>query len=237
MANSVYKHIAASRFYVLYNVIRLHFKGSYDIAKYGTFSQRFSDAYERDKLKVIYDKLCLRIDDDKHAILLIVSNFLENVNGFITNFSLEPEYYNLFRRYSKNKFAILDDFSVLCNNIDVYSLVENGELANDVVIRKNNIILFSYVNKILPLVTLSLSNIKQSTPDIVMDLFYNVEPPKPKKKGRKKKPEKSVFDKLAVFIHLTEQEKEYMLPKLTDIFILNKPQMNNDYYAMLQNNH
>ena len=228
MANSVYKHIEASRFYVLYNIIRLHFKGSYDIAKYGTTSKRFSDAYNSDKLKIVYEKLCLRIDDDKHAILLIVSNFLENENGFITNFNLEPDYYNLLRRYSKNKYAIIDDFSTLCRNIDVYDLVETGELANDVNIRKNNIILFAYINKILPLVDLSLT--KSPTPDTILELFYSIEPEKPKKKGRKsKKVNKSIFEKLSIFIHVNEQEKEYMLPKLTEIFMLNKPQVVNDW--------
>lgn len=213
MHKTVYKHIDAREFYILFNVIRLHFISDYDISKYGTKSKRFKEAYDSDKLQVVYQKLAQKIESPKRAVLLIVSNFIANEKCFITQFSLEPKYYTEFLRYSANKQAVIQDFSDLCKSSDIFGMVEDGTLSEEIHIKKENIVLMSYINKILPIV--NLANDNNTVSPIMLDLFYGQKPTK-KKKSKKSR---NLFERVALFAHVNAEDKAHMLPIISEIFI------------------
>lgn len=208
MAN--YKSISATEFYTMYRSLRLYFTGSYNIEKYGFRSKRFIDAFTEDKLRFAYENIAKRIPTKQEALFLIAANFIQNSNSFITNFSTDLCYNNQFKRYHNNKFNIILDFEEYIKTHDIIDKIETGELANDVTIKKDHIILFSYINKILPLVTLSKENL--DTPDTVLELFYGTPT-----KGKKKAKTVSMFDKLSIFINIKDNEIEALRPRLLQL--------------------
>lgn len=196
---AVYKSITPIDFYVLYNVLRLWFTKNYNIEKYGIYSKRIASRYEKDKLRKVYDYLASKIYNKQEAIFLICSNFIKDRNNFITNFELDVCYNNQFKRYHNNKLALIEDFDEYTKRNNIIHKVNSGELADDVIMRKEHFVLFVYINKVLPLVTLAKQN--TNTPDTVLDLFYGII-------KDNKREDDSLFDKVSYFISITEHHEQ-----------------------------
>lgn len=203
-----YKSIAPIDFYVLYNVLRLYFIKGYDIKKYGLYSKRIAAKYNNDRLKSVYDYIAQKIPNKQQAIFHICANFINDRNNFITQFDLNVCYNKDLNRYCSNNLAIVDDFEQYCKSHDIIKKINSGELANDVIIRKEYLVLFAYVNKVVPLVTLSKNNI--SMPKVVLDLFFE-------SNADDKKLDDSLFDKILFFINIADEHKANIENQIFDI--------------------
>lgn len=218
MHKSVYKHISGYEFYVTFNVIRLYFIEDYDIKTRGIKNKKIGNNFRNDKFRRVYERISLNIPTIQRAIYLILSNFLENKECCITEFKLESPYYNLFLRYSNNEYAIIDDFSELCNTVEIFNKIKTGELIDDVINKKYNFVLLLFVNEVIPIIKLSLENIKK--PQKEFELFYG---DTTSCSNITDVPDDYMYKKPQIFIHINKEKKEFLSTRIQNILLNNKP--------------
>lgn len=211
-----YVSIKPDEFYSIYRSVSLYFKGRYDIEKYGFRSKKFLTEYHTDPLRHIYEIYSKSVASNQEAIFLIIANIITNSNTFITNFSLDLCYNKQMKRYHANKINILLDFEEYLKTHDIHNKIETGALANDVTIKKDNIILFSYINKIVPIVDIARKNNEEHVPDTILELFYGST-----SKAKKETKSNSLFDKLSFFVELSENEKNALRPRIEKLLEIN----------------
>lgn len=167
------KHISPRYFYSLYHSMRLYFMKNYDINKYGYYPKRFMNRFDNDRHKNLFINIAKKIRNEHDAINLLLSNFIDNDKFFISDFRFDCEQIFLLKRYENNKNNIINDFEELNKNTNILELIKNGELANQVILQKKHIVLFSYIDKCIPIMQFAIENdLKNNKPTIIQDLFY-----------------------------------------------------------------
>ena len=236
---SVYKHIEPEEFYRLYNLVRTYFTGSYDEYR-SLLKSDTVDRYRRDNLKTFYDNIALRVSDAEDAMLIILSNIIDNENSYINSFDIDSIYYNDLLRYSTNKFAILEDFTELCQHVNVTDKINTGVLADEVIRLRQDFVLFAYINKIVQIVDISIKN--QSIPETVELTYGEIVCSMSDDSG-------DIITKVAAFLTLSSDELSFLKPRIEEILELNKnmttfedsylsdEELYNIGYIELHNNH